>query len=53
MNFVLHIYKKEMVAKTFLDVDYTSEFKKNQIWRLDNDKYIMDYIFNTIYYMGN
>lgn len=31
MNFVLHIYKKEMVAKTFLDVNYTSEFKKNQI----------------------
>ena len=34
MNIVLLTYKKEMVAKTFLDVDYTSELEKNQIRRL-------------------
>ena len=42
-----------MVAKTFLDVDYTSEKEKMQIGGLENDLCIMDYIFITIYCMGN
>ena len=45
MNIVLHIYKKEMVAKTFLDVNYTLELEKNQI----GGKYD---IFNRINYIN-
>lgn len=52
MNIVLHTYKKRNEStKNISYVNYTLENKKNQIWRLDNDLYIMDYIFNIIYIM--